>query len=211
MKNLLKRALIFMLVFSMVIPMPLEVLAKPLEPRIQPQPAEPVKLEDGQKAEDLVKNPEQPELYTLYTDYKVERKKKGQTDSSYEVNYQPYVATVGEAAKEAEKAKVDRDVKVPDFEGYEDPKGPYDPLDPGSPFKIDPEKKTFHITYDTIKEAAKKGNKTGDDEFGWTFKKDQEYRYDGKPQTIKIRHVFQDFDDFNKYGNKPGETEEIVT
>lgn len=211
MKNLLKRALIFMLVFSMVIPMPLEVLAKPLEPRIQPQPAEPVKLEDGQKAEDLVKNPEQPELYTLYTDYKVERKKKGQTDSSYEVNYQPYVATVGEDAKEAEKAKVDRDVKVPDFEGYEDPKGPYDPLDPGSPFKIDPEKKTFHITYDTIKEAAKKGNKTGDDEFGWTFKKDQEYRYDGKPQTIKIRHIFQDFDDFNKYGNKPGETEEIVT
>ncbi len=34
MKNLLKRVLIFMLVFSMVIPMPMKALAKPLEPRI---------------------------------------------------------------------------------------------------------------------------------------------------------------------------------
>ena len=71
--------------------------------------AEPVKLPDGTTAEEFIKNPEQPDIYTLRSDFKVER------NGEYDINYQPYVATVGAAATQQEKDKVNKRIKFPDF------------------------------------------------------------------------------------------------
>lgn len=80
---------------------------------------EPVKLPEGTTVEEYqeyLKNPEQPDIYTLRSDYKVQR------DGDYFINYQPYVATVGAAANQAEKDKVNNNIKLPDFPGYGTPK-----------------------------------------------------------------------------------------
>ena len=61
--------------------------------------AGPVKLPANTKANDFVANPEQPDIYTLRSDYQVER------DGKYFINYQPYVATVGAAATQEEKTR----------------------------------------------------------------------------------------------------------
>ena len=76
-------------------------------------PVKVAKLETGNTAADLIKNPDQPAIYTLRTDYKVQRGEK------YRVDYQPYIASVGEAATQAEKDKVRQIVRLPDLTGYE--------------------------------------------------------------------------------------------
>ena len=64
-------------------------------------------------AADLIKNPAQPAIYTYRTEYKVQRGEK------YEVDYQPYIASVGEAATDDEKAKVNKKIFLPDLAGYD--------------------------------------------------------------------------------------------
>ena len=216
MKNWLKRILIVVLALAMVLPMPLEALAAPQDPtNLNALPVEPAKPASG-KAADVLTNPDQPDLYTLYTDYKVERGEDNNHKPIYDINYQPYVARVGEAAKQPEKDKVNRDVPVPVFDGYEEPDGPHDPAT-GNPFKLKVEGQapnktfSFHITYDTIKNAALEVTPPkGDAEYGKEYEKKQEFRYAGKERDIEITYVFQDLNDFNKYGNKPGESEPIT-
>ncbi|MDU5566860.1 MAG: hypothetical protein E6071_03035, partial [Peptostreptococcus anaerobius] len=82
-------------------------------------PVKVAKLEGDNTAADLIKNPDQPNIYTLRTDYKVQRGEK------YRVDYQPYIASVGEAATQAEKDKVKQTVKLPDLTGYEKPDDDY--------------------------------------------------------------------------------------
>ena len=65
------------------------------------------KPDEGKTATDLIKNPDQPAIYTLRTDYKVQNGEK------YRIDYQPYIASVGEGASDAEKAKVDKTIKLP--------------------------------------------------------------------------------------------------
>ncbi|MDU5809247.1 MAG: hypothetical protein E6Z65_08665, partial [Finegoldia magna] len=69
------------------------------------------KPEAGKTAADLIKNPDQPAIYTLRTDYKVQRGEK------YQVDYQPYIASVGAAATQAEKDKVNKPIDLPDIAG----------------------------------------------------------------------------------------------
>ena len=76
-------------------------------------PVKVAKPETGQTAEELIKNPDQPAIYTLRTDYKVQRGEK------YEVDYQPYIASVGEAATEEEQKKVNKKIFLPDLAGYD--------------------------------------------------------------------------------------------
>lgn len=92
------------------------------------------KPNSGKTAEDLIKNPDQPAIYTLRTDYKVQRGEK------YEVDYQPYIASVGESATQAEKDKVKKTIKLPDLAGYEKPDDDY------------------LITYDKVKNAGNNGS-----------------------------------------------------
>ena len=58
-------------------------------------PVKVAKPETGKMAADLIKNPDQPKIYTLRTDYKVQRGEK------YQVDYQPYIASVGASATQA--------------------------------------------------------------------------------------------------------------
>lgn len=150
---------------------------------------EPIKLKENETADDVVKNPAQPDIYTLRKDYKVER------DGKYEINYQPYVATVGAAANEDQKAKVKKKIIFPFFPGYTKPHG-FD---------------SFNIDYDTVKAEAEKGEKTGKQITGFTYSSSQDFNYKANKNKVKIKHVFQDVKDFNKYGKKPGNTEDIVT
>lgn len=101
-------------------------------------PVEVAKPKNGETAEDLIKNPEMPEIYTLRTDYMV--KKNG----DWKINYQPYVVSVGQNATPEEKAKVKKTINLPDLKGYEKPQ------------------ESFDITYDSIVAAAKSGQQTGE-------------------------------------------------
>ena len=60
-------------------------------------------------------------------------------------------------------------------------------------------------------EEAKKGKSSGNAEYGITHQNSQDFKYDAEKKSINVRHVFQDISDFEKYGNKPGETGETNT
>lgn len=143
-------------------------------------PVKVAKPEEGKTAAKLIENPKQPAIYTLRKDYKVQRGEK------YQVNYQPYIASVGAAATQAEKDKVKQTVKLPDLTGYEKPDDDY---------KID---------YDTVKNAAEGKGKTGDDKNGIKYQANEDFRYKAKSNQITIKHVFQDLEDFTKYTNPNG-------
>ena len=143
-------------------------------------PVKVAKPEAGKTAADLIKNPDQPAIYTLRTDYKVQRGEK------YDVNYQPYVASVGADASDAEKAKVKQTIKLPDLAGY---------IEPQDDFKID---------YKTIFDAANGKGQTGDATNGIRYQANQDFKYTAKSNHIKIKPVFQDLEDFSKYTNPDG-------
>lgn len=133
-------------------------------------------------AADLIKNPDQPNIYTLRTDFRAE---KGE---GYKVNYQPYVASVGEKATDAEKAKVNKEIKLPDMAGYNKPVG----------------EEILKIKYNNIVNLAE--HKTGDEKNGYKILGIQDKNYTAKTNSIVIKHVFQDMHDFNKFINRTSDT-----
>ena len=144
----------------------------------------------NEKAEDFIKNPDQPKIYTLRTDYKTQKGDK------YEISYQPYIASVGEAASKDEKAKINKTIELPELSGYEKPQD------------------DFVINYKNIVDAAKDGQERGNKENGLKYSTEQEHKYKAKINTIKIKHVFQDLEDFSKYTNPDGtvgEKGELIT
>lgn len=142
-------------------------------------PVAPAKPEEGKTATDLIENPRMPEIYTLRTDYKVRK------NQDWKINYQPYVASVGENATPEEKDKVKKTIDIPDLKGY------------GKPIKT-----TFDITYDGVVNEAKKGSKQG-----VYWQKNKDVRYEPKDSKVKVKHVFQSLTDFNEYGLRDGETD----
>ena len=142
-------------------------------------PVTPAVLDGTKSAREYIKDPEMPEIYTIYSDYLVQK------DHKWKVNYQPYVASVGQNATPEEQAKVKKTINLPDLKGYEKPQD------------------SFDITYDSIVAAAKTGEKTGD-----TWQKNQEFRYDAKESSFYVKHVFQSLTNFNEYGKKDGEDED---
>lgn len=140
----------------------------------------PVKPAKTDNAEEFIKNPAQPAIYTLRTDYKVQRGEK------YYVNYQPYIASVGAAATQAEKDKVKKTIDLPDLAGYDEPQD------------------NFTIDYDTVKDAADGKGQTGDKTNGIRYQANEDFRYKAKSNKIKIKHVFQGLEDFTKYTNPDG-------
>ena len=190
MKTRLKRVFLFMLSALMLFTsLPLSVFAKVNYDNLTDNkseivnnkvPVKPVKLGENQTAEDLIKNPDQPAIYTLRTDFKVQRGEK------YQVDYQPYIASVGAAASNEEKAKVNKTMPMPDIAGYDKPQD------------------NFTIDYKTIKDAADGKNKTGNDVNGLRYSANKEFNYSAKSNKIQIKHVFQDLEDFTKYTNPDG-------
>ena len=131
-------------------------------------------------AAELIKDPDQPAIYTLRTDFKVQRGEK------YQVDYQPYIASVGAAATPAEKDKVKKTIDLPAIAGYEKPQD------------------NFTIDYDTVKKAADGKGKIGDATNGIRYQASEDFRYKAKSNQITIKHVFQDLEDFTKYTNPDG-------
>lgn len=187
-KSRSKRLLtLFLAVIMIITSLPLDVLAKVTHDSnkadIINQDKPPVKVAkpaEGQTAKDLVANPAQPAIYTLRTDYKVQRGEK------YYIDYQPYIASVGEAATQAEKDKVKKTIDLPALAGYDEPQD------------------NFTIKYDTVKNAADGKGKTGDVTNGIRYQANEDFRYKAKSNQIKIKHVFQDLEDFTKYTNPNG-------
>ena len=139
-------------------------------------PVKPAKPETGQTAEQLIKNPAQPAIYTLRTDYKVQR------GENYEVDYQPYIASVGEAATQAEKEKVKKTIKLPDLTGYEKPDDDY------------------LITYEKVKNAGNNGSQE--------FK----YKAKSNTITIKhVFQDLHDFTKYTNPDGSVGEKGELIT
>lgn len=191
MKNYLKRTTTFLLALLMLLSVPLQAFAQVNHEDLTKDKAEiinkltpvnPAKLKEGQKAEEFIKNPAQPKIYTLRTDYKVQRGEK------YEVDYQPYIASVGEAATKDEQKKINKTVKLPDLAGYDKSQ-----LDD-----------SYTITYDTVKNAADGKGQTGNDTNGIRYQANEDFRYKSKANDITIKHVFQDLEDFSKYTNPDG-------
>lgn len=150
-------------------------------------PVTPAKPPKGESAGDFIKNPRQPEIYTLRTDYKVKRGDKN------EIDYQPYIASVGENATPTERAKIRQKIKLPDLAGYD--RSMYDDH--------------YLIDYETVKKAAEDdGLVSGNEEVGIRKEANQEFVYKPKDNTIKVKHVFQDLNDFTKYTNPNGSTGE---
>ena len=135
---------------------------------------DPVKPGKAENATEYIKEPEMPKIYTLRTDYMV--KKNG----DWKINYQPYVASVGENATPEERDKVNKTINLPDLTGYKKPQ------------------ESYKITYDIIKNNAKNPEKDG-----FNFSGNQEFLYDAKENDITIKHVFQKLEDFNKYEERP--------
>jgi len=193
MKVSFKQTLSLLLALALILPAAV-ILSRPLtadaaEPATYADnlKAEPVKLPADTNAKDFVANPEQPAIYTLRSDYRVER------DGKYVINYQPYVATVGAKATQDEKNKVNKTINLPDFLGYDKPKD------------------NFSIDYDTVVNEAKTVKPSGDDVCGKTSQKTRSFDYKAIENEVTIKHVFQDLNDFDKYGPKPGETKIIET
>ncbi|WP_148464969.1 S-layer homology domain-containing protein [Peptoniphilus harei] len=187
MKNYLKRTTTFFLAILMLVSVPLQAFANVTygsnKAEIINQENPPLKVakpDKGKTASDLIKNPEQPAIYTLRTDYKVQRGEK------YEVNYQPYIASVGAAATQAEKDKVKKTIDLPTLAGYDEPQD------------------NFTINYDTIVNKAKAGTESKDAKNGDRYSANQDFKYTAKSNSIKIKHVFQDLEDFTKYTNPDG-------
>lgn len=185
MKNYLKRTTTFILALLMLLSVPLQAFAGVNYNNLADNKSEiinnkaPVKVAkpaEGQTAKDLIENPKQPAIYTLRTDYKVQRGEK------YEINYQPYIASVGEAATEEEKAKVNQTVKLPDLTGYEKPDDDY------------------LITYDKVKNAGNNGSQ----EF--------RYKSKTNAITIKhVFQDLHDFTKYTNPDGSVGEKGELIT
>ena len=190
MRDCFKKLCVWMLILTMLLSGPLEVFASINHDDLSDSkekfinneqiPINPAKPDSGQSATDFIKNPAQPDIYTLRTDYKVQRGEK------YQVDYQPYIASVGAAATKEEKDKVKKTMPMPAIAGYKKPQ------------------ENFTIDYDTVKNAADGKNKTGDKDNGFRYSANKEFNYAAISNSIKIKHVFQKLDDFTKYTNPDG-------
>ena len=205
-KDFLKQGICGLLAFMMLITaFPLQSLAADLnydkttitsQQNLNKEPVTVMQAE-GKKAEEIVKNPKMPKLYTMRADYKLPR------NDEEVIGYQPYIATVGDdeytytdldgngdkkVLTEAEKDKIKKKINLPAIDGYTSPT------------------KSFTVNYDYIKENAKKGNLDGNE-----YKGQHPYRYEAKQGTIKIKHTFQKLENRDEYGFRDGDKDYIYT
>ena len=139
----------------------------------------PVVPKKTESAKEFVKNPDMPKLYTVHADFKVQR------GDDLVISYQPYIATAGEAISQDEKDKINKEVKFPNLDGYT---------------SATPDRKAT-ITYDFIKKRATKNNNDEKVEYKGHF----DYIYTPITSKVKVKHLFQDINDFDKYDKKLGE------
>lgn len=145
----------------------------------------PYKLKDNEKAAKFLKDKDQADIYTYRTNYKVQKGKK------FKKNYQPYVASVGAAISEEDKARVNKIINLPDITGYIKPQD------------------SFSINYDEIKSQAEKGYVEREDDVN-IHQGEQDFKYKAKEAQVKVKHIFQTLRDLNKYANKDGSDNPLI-
>ncbi|WP_311564554.1 Rib/alpha-like domain-containing protein [Peptoniphilus duerdenii] len=146
------------------------------------------KPKDG--SQKFIEGPDIPDIYTMRAEYRIQR-----GDSKIN-NYQPYEASVGASIKEEDKEKIKQTINLPDFDGYTTP----------TP--------SFDVNYKSIVNKAKEGKEIAKKEGTktWTEHKGVlPYVYNGKKNTLTVKHIFQSLEDKNKYGPMDGQTKEIET
>ena len=153
----------------------------------------PVVPKKTENAEEFVKNPDMPKLYTVHADFKVQR------GDDLVVSYQPYIATAGDDEYEytdqngdkqkvlsyTEKNRINKRLTFPKLDGYTSatPNGGAD------------------ITYDFIKGKALAHK----NQVGAEYKGHYDYIYTPITSKLNVKHLFQDINDFDKYDKKLGE------
>ena len=205
MKNYLKRTTTFFLALLMLLSVPLQAFAEingagsnennskqkeinydetPIvkEHYINKAELPVIPAKADKPATEYVANPQEPKLYNIKFDYKVQR------GDDQIIAYQPYIATVGEKATDDDKEKMKRNLKYPILDGYTSPT------------------KEANLSYDYIvKHSDKKDNK-----IVWNSGYRAQF-YKPKDSIIKVKHVFQDFEKPSEYGKLPGHDEDIIT
>ena len=153
----------------------------------------PAKLKEGQTAADLIKKPDQPDIYTMRADYLVKR------GNDYVINYQPYIVSVGADIPQQDQDKVSKIgwTELPEIDGYTKP----------TP--------RFNVEYGFIKKEVLDGSQSGNLEDS-KYKKESKtteipnygikhelvwpFNYEPKKNEIQVIHVFQHLYDNQKYG-----------
>lgn len=207
MKNYLKRTTTFFLALLMLVSVPLQAFAEVGEKKINydENPISDSGFKEGyinnkdidvkvakptEGSKKFIEGPDIPDIYTMRSEYRIQR-----GDSKIN-NYQPYEASVGAGIKEEDKKKIKQTINLPDFDGYTTP----------TP--------SFDVTHDSIVNKAKEGEKISKKEGSkiWTEHKGVlPYVYNGKKNTLTVKHIFQSLEDKNKYGPMDGQTKEIET
>ncbi|MBU5669923.1 InlB B-repeat-containing protein [Peptoniphilus sp. MSJ-1] len=194
MKTYIKRFITFSLAMIMLLAVPLEAFANnfryydiPSEKYsyINSMPVDEAPKFINSQGEDVaneeIKDPAMPALYTLRADFKIQR-----GGDETKVNDQPYIATVGENATDKEKAKVNKDIFLKEMDGYTTPTV------------------SFNVNYDYIKTRANKSDnkekRVKDSIFENSYVDKHPYTYKSKQQPIEVKHVFQSLYDKSKYG-----------
>ena len=207
MKNFLKKVCIWVLVLTMVLPWPAEIFAQVNYKNVGQDkwkyvnkltPVKPARLKDNETAEVYVKDPEMPKLYTVRSDFLVQR------GDEEVVSYQPYIATVGDdkykykdadgneksILSDADKNKINKPLVLPALDGYTSPTS----------------KPTLDIKYGFVNDPHKKYQIKGNENIA-----KYPFIYEPKESEIMVKHLFQEFDNLEKFGKKPGLDEDIIT
>ncbi|MDU7141705.1 MAG: InlB B-repeat-containing protein [Anaerococcus vaginalis] len=150
----------------------------------------PTELDESKDIEKQLKNPDYPDIYTYRWDYKIGVKENGLDKDK--IIFQPYIASVGENASPEERAKVLKTINLPEIKGYDKPNG------------ID----SYDVTYDFVKDNAKDTK----NDASFMFYGNHDYKYEPKEGKIKVKYLFQNLYDHEKYEDpKDGEKPLIKT
>ena len=147
----------------------------------------PAELDEGEDIEKQLENPKYPNIYTYRWDYKIGVKENGLDKDK--IIFQPYIASVGENASPEERAEVLKKINLPEIEGYNKPNG------------ID----SYDVTYDFVKNNAKDTKKAS-----FLFYGNHDYKYEPEEKYIKVKYIFQNLYDHEKYENPNGEKEPLI-
>lgn len=147
----------------------------------------PAELDEGEDIEKQLENPKYPNIYTYRWDYKIGVKENGVDEDK--IIFQPYIASVGENASPKERAKVLKEINLPEVKGYKKPNGI----------------ESYDVTYDFVKNNAKDTKKAS-----FLFYGNHDYKYEPEEKYIKVKYIFQNLYDHEKYENPNGEKEPLI-
>ena len=147
----------------------------------------PTELDESKDIDEQLKNPDYPDIHTYRWDYKIGVKENGLDKDK--IIFQPYIASVGENASPEERAKVLKEINLPEVKGYDKPNGI----------------ESYDVTYDFVKNNAQDTKKAS-----FLFYGNHDYKYEPKKSDIQVKYLFQKLYDHEKYENPNGGEKELI-